>query len=298
MIEVRVAGTDADLEAWRSVRMAVLPDERAPTVDELRRSGANGELYVLAELDAALAGSGVAGRSTPEGMGFVAARVLPEARRGGVGSAILRTLAAHVEELGFTRAFASVVDPGARVFTERFGFREIGRQVEQVRALGDEPEPDIPDGVEIASLADRPELWRAAYDAVALDAFADLPVPSRAVVTRDEWESEWMTWPEGTFVALVVEEVIGCAGLLRDEDHPWRAEHSLTAVRRDWRGRGVASALKRTTIAQAARAGMRELYTWTQDRNTAMRCLNEHLGYVTRRECVNLEAPLPLRDLG
>ena len=40
-------------------------------------------------------------------------------------------------------------------------------------------------GVEIASLADRPELWRAAYDAVALDAFADLPVPSRAVVTRD-----------------------------------------------------------------------------------------------------------------
>ncbi|HEX6701169.1 MAG TPA: GNAT family N-acetyltransferase [Gaiellaceae bacterium] len=294
MIAIRAAETDADLEAWREVRMAVLPDERAPTVEELRLSEANGELQVLAELDGALAGSGVAGRSTLEGMGFVAARVLPVARRRGVGAAILQALAEHVVELGFDRAFATVIDPEGRAFAERFGFREIGRQIEQARPVGDEPEPASPDGVTIISVADRPELWPLAYDAVAVEAFADLPVPSPAVVSREEWESEWMTWAEGTFLALADGEIVGCAGLLRDEDHLWRAEHALTAVRRDWRGRGVASALKRRTIAWAAHSGIRELYTWTQEGNADMRRLNERLGYVTRRECVNLAAPLPL----
>jgi mycothiol synthase len=65
-------------------------------------------------------------------------------------------------------------------------------------------------------------------------------------------------------------------------------------VRRDWRRRGIASALKRTTIAWAAAAGVEELYTWTQRGNEAMRRLNEWLGYVTRSECLSLEAPLPL----
>jgi GNAT superfamily N-acetyltransferase len=294
MIEVRVAETDADLETWREVRLAVVPDERASSVADLRRAKAEGELQVLAVVDGALAGSGVAGRSTLAGLGFVAARVVPDFRRRGVGSAVLRVLAAHVAQLGFGGAFATVDDAGALEFASRFGFREVGRQVEQVRAVGVEPDAAAPAGVEIVSVADRPELWSLAYDAVAVEAFADMPVPRPAVVSRDEWESKWMTWPEGTFVACAAGEVVGVAGLLHDEDKPWRAEHALTAVRRDWRGRGVASALKRTTIAWASRSGLRELYTWTQEGNADMRRLNEHLGFATRRECVNLEAGLPL----
>jgi GNAT superfamily N-acetyltransferase len=63
------------------------------------------------------------------------------------------------------------------------------------------------------------------------------------------------------FVALADGEVIGCAGLLPDPDHPRRAEHALTAVRRDWRRRGVATALKRSTLAWAAGHGFTEVYT-------------------------------------
>jgi len=262
---------------------------------DLRRAKADGELQVLAAVDGVLAGSGVAGRSTLAGLGFVAVRVLPDFRRRGVGSAVLRVLAAHVAELGFDAAFATADDAGALAFASRFGFREIGRQVEQVRAVGEEPDTVVPPGVQIVSVAARPELWPLAYDAVAVEAFADMPVPRPAVVSREEWESEWMTWPEGTFVACARDEIVGVAGLLHDEDNPWRAEHALTAVRRDWRGRGVASALKRTTIAWASRSGLRELYTWTQEGNADMRRLNEHLGYATRRACVNLEAALPLR---
>jgi hypothetical protein len=35
-ITVRVLETDADLEAWRTVRMAVIPNERRMTIDQLR----------------------------------------------------------------------------------------------------------------------------------------------------------------------------------------------------------------------------------------------------------------------
>jgi GNAT superfamily N-acetyltransferase len=67
-------------------------------------------------------------------------------------------------------------------------------------------------------------------------------------------------------------------------------------VRRDWRGRGVASALKRAALRHAAASGLREVYTWTQRGNEGMRRLNEHLGYVTRSECFMVRAPLPLEE--
>jgi GNAT superfamily N-acetyltransferase len=65
-------------------------------------------------------------------------------------------------------------------------------------------------------------------------------------------------------------------------------------VSRDWRGRGVASHLKRCTLHWAATHGLRELYTWTQARNTPMLSLNEQLGYVVGQTSVSLERQLPL----
>ncbi len=96
------------------------------------------------------------------------------------------------------------------------------------------------------------------------------------------------------FLALYGGEVIGCAGLDRDTDRPDRGENALTAVRRDWRGRGVASHLKRRTLRWAAENGLTELYTWTQAGNTSMLRLNEHLGYVTGKTSITVSRPLPL----
>jgi mycothiol synthase len=71
VIAVRRAESDADLEAWRRVRIAVVPNERAQTVDELREALTPTQLYLLAELDGRVAGSGVAGRSDLAGQGFL-----------------------------------------------------------------------------------------------------------------------------------------------------------------------------------------------------------------------------------
>ncbi|MGH3031556.1 MAG: GNAT family N-acetyltransferase [Gaiellaceae bacterium] len=83
-------------------------------------------------------------------------------------------------------------------------------------------------------------------------------------------------------------------GLCR-HDNPGVAEDGLTVVRRDWRRRGLATALKRREVAWAAAHGLREVVTWTQDGNEAMRSVNDALGYVVRDVSLTLAAPLPLR---
>jgi GNAT superfamily N-acetyltransferase len=167
--------------------------------------------------------------------------------------------------------------------------------VEQVRAVAaDEPWPAVTDGITVINLAERPELLGRLYDELALEAFEDMPTPRKVEITPEQWESEWITWPEATFVALAGDEVVGMAGLLRDVDRPERAENALTTIRRDFRGRGIARTLKETTIAWASERGLREIYTWTQTGNENMRAVNERLGYVTRTTSVSLRRPLPL----
>jgi len=241
VIEVREATTDAELEDWRQVRIAVLPNERCASIDMLRRTSTEGTLFLLAEINGRLAGSGISNKSDLSGdLSFVAPRVLPDVRRRGVGTALLRALADHAAGLGHEQAGSEAGDAGALAFGALFGFREVGRQVEQVRAIGAvEPPPRPPHGVEIVSLAERPELFRRTYEELAVEAFEDIPTPGRITISLEAWEREWVTWPEGSFVALAGNEIVGCAGLVPDVDRSDRAENSLTAVRRDWRGRGM-----------------------------------------------------------
>ncbi|TML58674.1 MAG: GNAT family N-acetyltransferase [Actinobacteria bacterium] len=133
------------------------------------------------------------------------------------------------------------------------------------------------------------------YTQVATEAIADIPVNPPLEVSLEDWERGWTSLAECTFLALAGDEVVGCAGLMLDPDRPDRAEHSLTAVRRPWRGRGVAKALKQATIAWAGENGIRELYTWTQRGNEPMRRLNERLGYVVRNWCTSVRGPVSLR---
>lgn len=291
-LTIRRAESDTDLDAWRRVRMAVLPNERAASVEEMRRIATPERLVLVAELDGELVGSGLAGRSDTGG-GFVQPRVLPERRRQGIGTQLLERLLDHVRQLGYDRVGSGVEDPGSLAFAERFGFREVDRQVEQVRTIApDEPQPSPFPGVEFVSLSERPELFPRVYVELAVEALQDLAVDPPMEVSLEDWQRDWLTWPEGSFVALADGEIVGCAGLIRDDDRPDRAEHGLTAVRRDWRRRGLARALKQRTIVWAAGQGLAELYTWTQTGNEGMRAVNEQLGYATRNVSITVRRTL------
>jgi mycothiol synthase len=293
VITVTAAQSDTDLDRWRQVRIAVAPDERASTVEELRAVATPARLLVLAEDGGQLVGSGIADNSDLQG-GFVCPRVLPGARRRGAGTAILLALAEHCVALGHDMARSMVEDEGSVAFARRSGFAEVDREVEQVYTVGTEPEPVIPPGISIACIADRPELREQAYHRVH-ETIADLALTSVLQVSLPEWQRDWIGTPEAAFAALDGDgQVVGVASLRLDPDQPGRMETGYTAVRREWRGRGVAAALKRTTLAWAARNGSTEIYTWTQQGNRDMRAVNERLGYTYRAVSIRVEAPLPL----
>jgi mycothiol synthase len=221
--------------------------------------------------------------------------VVPDARRRGVGTALLRELAAHVARLGFDQVSTMIEDDGSRAFAERFGFREVNRQVEQVKLLGDEPVPPLPAGVEVTTIAERPELLRQAHP-LAVEGYEDMATDGTATIELEDWLRDEATHAAGSFVALVDGEIVGFSGLMR-HNNEGAAEDGLTVVRRDWRRRGLARALKARELAWAAENGLREIVTWTQRGNEGMRVLNERLGYEYRNVSYTLLAPLPLQNL-
>jgi len=294
MIEVRRAESDADLEGWIRVKRAVLPNESAWTVEEFRTRLTPDRTVLVAALDGEIVGAGLGGRSDDPQRGYVAPRVHPEARRRGVGTALLEPLVEFVESLGLTRLSGQVTDPGSKVFAERYGFGESDRQVEQVRHLhGEIPVDPLPAGVEVATIAERPELLEAAYPLARDEGYPDLALAGSISVRIEDWLQDEASLPEGSFVALADGEIVGYSGLMA-HDNDGVAEDGLTVVRREWRRRGLAKALKQRELAWARRAGFAEVVTWTQSGNESMRAVNERLGYAYRDVAITMAATLPL----
>ena len=295
MIALRQCVTDEDYEVWVGVRRAVLPDERAPSLDELKTYIKPDDAHLLADLNGELAGSGLMNRSDLGGA-HVAPRVLPDKRGRGVGTALLTRLAELAVDRGFERAGSHVAgaDEHSIAFARRFGFEETRRDVKQVLELYDAP-PPVPrdfDGVEFLSVESRPELLREAW-LLAQQGYEDMPIEGVNIL-EENWLVEEATLPGGSFVALADGEIVGYAGLMRWPDEPTKCEHGLTVVRRDWRRRGLATAIKERSIAWAAANGIRELVTWTQTGNESMQAVNAGLGYVTTEIDLAFARSLPL----
>jgi mycothiol synthase len=280
---IRRAKTDADLAGWCEVWNAITPREPI-RVDEIKRRQARQpeRLYLVADDT----GAGLVAPSDSPGRLYVGVRVLPEARRHGLGSALFELLLEHARGLEpeWLSTQVSEADADSLAWAEHRGFAEYGRQVELVLALGgDEQWPAPLDGIQVVELTEN--LHDAAYD-LTCEAWADLPteVPV-AAPTYDVWLEEEVPGPVA-FVALDAGEVVGFAALL--ERGPDRLEHGLTATRRSHRRRGIASLLKRTEIAWAAANGYYELITFTQDRNEGMQAINLALGFVAQPAWISM----------
>ena len=280
---MRVAETDDELALFARIRLAASPREtRQPPRREPDR------LLLLWDD----VGCGLAARSDLLDSVTVRVFVRPEARGRGIGTALADRLVEHARTFARRDSLFTTVDtlqPRGVAFAERRGLVEVDYEVELRRPLGDLPahEPGPLPGIEVVSVAERPELLEPAYHCVAVEGYLDLPTPSPVEVTLEQWLDEEATLPEGSFVALDGREVVGYAGLLEG------GEHGLTAVRRTHRRRGIASALKARQLAWASAAGLPELVTWTQGRNSPMQRVNELLGYRPEPPWLKLKGPLP-----
>ena len=141
----------------------------------------------------------------------------------------------------------------------------------------------------MVTIADRPELLEAAYPLARDEGYPDLALEGTISIPLDEWLRDEATLPEGSFVALADGEIVGYSGLMA-HDNDGVAEDGLTVVRREWRRRGLARALKQRELAWARDAGLREVVTWTQTGNDGMRAVNERLGYESRDVAITMSA--------
>jgi len=299
---VEVEGGEG-LERWLAVANAVSPRKKrtATGLHDWRRQ-AEDMVWLLASDDGVAAGVGLAyvGWFSLPGVAGGDIAVLPDRRGRGTGSALYSALSVWAAARGAREIELHVGedDPDSLAWTTRRGFVEVGRNSRMVLDLEAIEEPAVapPPGIEIVSWAERRELAQGIYEA-AREAHPDIPGEEDVDIgSFEQWLSRDMQGsgdrPEAVFVAVAGDEVAGYAKLSLSAEPDETAYHDLTAVRRAWRGRKVASALKASQIAWAKRQGYRKLQTHNEERNAPIRALNARFGYVLEPGNVTMRGPL------
>lgn len=302
MLELTPCADERDEQVSLDVYNAVWP-HAAFTMDEVRsfKQSVRAHHDVVARLDGVPVGSAltvlVPHRSDRV---LTIVTVLASHRHHGVGTALYAELSAWTGERGLAEIEVPVLDndPESLAYATRRGFVEERRELGVVLDVtGMEPPALVPpDGVEILSWAGRPELARGMYE-VSLEAYPDIPgFEDDELESYEDWLAHDMQGsgdlPEATFVAVAGDEVIGYAKFALTAARPTVAFHDISGVKRAWRGRGVARALKTAQIHWAIENGFTQLHTRNEERNEPIRRLNASLGYRPGIGRVYLVGPL------
>lgn len=210
--------------------------------------------------------------------------------------AALETL--HARGAHQVQSFAREDHPRSVAFLRHAGFTEVGRDfesrlpaaacdltpfavyVDQTRALG----------IELTTLADElardPTCLRGVYQAHCALGFAipsedpDLPAPVSFEAYR-AWQVEHpLVLKDAYFLAKRGDVFVGESAMKRSAVDGGVLHQELTAVAVEYRGRGVATALKVLTIQYAQQHGFREIRTFNSSRNAPMLAINTKLGFV------------------
>jgi mycothiol synthase len=293
---------DGELEQWVATMRAADEDTGtgADYVDWRRQAQETVWLLASAAGRDVGAGIGIGGWHEPPGVARADVRVVSDERGNGVGTALFERLGRWARELGYGELIGEVRerDSDGIAWTQRRGFVEVGRNSRLVLDLTTVQAPDVdpPAAIAVTTWAERPDVIEQVY-AVACEAYPDVPGEEDEVIPGfEQWLSMDMQGtgdrPEATFVALAGDEVAGYAKLSLSNARPGVAMHDMTGVRRSWRGRGIAGALKRAEIAWAKRNGYTRLETMNEERNEPIRRLNERHGYAPEPGKVVVRGPI------
>jgi GNAT superfamily N-acetyltransferase len=301
VIEIREID-DAELPRWVTALNATgaEPGTVEDYLDWRRQSSAT--TWLLASLGDGDVATAVAltGWHVPQGVGRLELHVAPESRRRGIGSQLLRAAGGWFHARETTEALVPVRedDPDSLAWAERRGFHEVGREALLALDLSGITTPDVapPHGVEIVTWAERPDLAHGMYE-VACEAYPDVPdYVEDEMAPFEEWLSRDLQGsgdrPEATFIALAGDEVVGYAKFSISNARPGVANHDMTGVRRAWRRRGIAGALKRAEIRWAKENGFTRLETGNEYRNEPIRRLNERHGYRLEPGKITVRGPV------
>jgi GNAT superfamily N-acetyltransferase len=286
-VEIRPVATDAEHEVALALNNEIRPTH-AITLDDVRAYVAAVPQQHWLAWDAGTAvGTASAAEQAGRGVPIVRDLVRPDRRREGIGTALYGAVSGWARERGSNEVEAWIDDEEQEglAFAAGLGFRELSRELKVALDLdGYEPPPvDPPPGIEIVTWAERPDATAGMHE-VYVEAEPDIPgYEGDEPLALDDWLTEHMVGPgdrpEWTFVALAGDEVVGYAKFSLTEAQPQTAFHDLTGVKRAWRGRGIAAALKRTQVRWAKDNGYARVVTNNEERNEPIRRLNERMGY-------------------
>jgi GNAT superfamily N-acetyltransferase len=240
----------------------------------------------------------------------------PARHRTGIGGAIYDRLIQESKELGAIVLWTTNIEdlPHHREFLERRGFRARSRAWESRLDLTSfDPTPfqeylrrAESAGVSFHTLqdvlgSDRKSL-REIHQLVQ-DVVADMPsVASSTPVPYDQWEKLELNsptlLPEGYVTAKRGSEYVGLSIVYSIEKEPRNLSQGDTGVRRAYRGRGIATALKLKAIDFGKRNRYEKLKTWNDSTNAAMLAINTKLGFkrqvgwITMEKTLGVESPV------
>jgi mycothiol synthase len=231
--------------------------------------------------------------------------VLPHARARGVGTTIYRQVSAHARRLGKSqlKTWGYEDDAGGVAFAELHGFAVVKRNRGLRLVLDGCPRPtvDLPEGIAITTLADSPELARGVWE-TASEAMPEIPyyASPMSAGSFEEFAARCFAGPryipEAAFIAVRDGEVVGYAQLAWMSRDAGLADHAMLAVRRAWRGRGIAKALKARQITWALDNGLNELRTGNDESNASARAVNANFPYTPLPDQIGYRGPLLAGD--
>ncbi len=225
---------------------------------------------------------------------YVRVIVAPEERGRGLGTQMYADLLQAVREHGATHLESSVRDDDARSlkFAERHGFRIEHHSFESSLDLKgfDEHRFDElmrrmhAEGFRFFSLAEaglteenKHRLYEVNRDSGLDNPGNDGIFPDYYAFSKNVFEASWFR-ADTQILAAHADRWVGLSaiGIYPADRHAYNA---YTGVLREYRGRGLAQALKLQTILLAKKAGMRYIRTNNDSKNAPMLAVNRRLGY-------------------
>lgn len=216
--------------------------------------------------------------------------VRPDVRRRGIGTWMLAAITDVGRTMGATAQIGAVLDgrPEALKFALSCGFvvdRHMSKSVlDPASIVPGLLTATLPEGITIASLAalgdteaNRRTLWKVSEN-IAIDFPNDRRQPRRYEQFAAQLLDVPGFRPAGTFVALDGKTWVGAAmvGYTAARNALY---HHFTGVDAAYRGRGIATALRRATIAYAIETSASILETNNDSTNVPILAINRAFGY-------------------
>lgn len=218
---------------------------------------------------------------------LVRVHVTPAYRGQAIGQRLLAEVEPFAKEHDAKRLMSQVRDDMERElrFATAAGYREVQHLVGVVLDLDHwSPPEDAPQDVSIvnfADIGDSEASRRRLYD-LYYETDADTPgIEMWGQDAYDDWANIFRAgWfrPEGCLIAVADGEWVGLNLIGPKDADDYTTD--FTGVRRPWRGRGLALALKARGIEWARSQGAKRIHTFNDDRNGPMRAINGRLGFV------------------